>query len=134
MTLNRVMTVDDDRFDQLAYRRILKKTNAEIDLLPFQYATEALEYLKSPTRQPVDVILLDINMPRMDGFEFLEEYRSNFSQEVPVVVITGADLTEDDKKFLSGEVTRILAKTPETEGTIASDVAKILRNVRMDKK
>ena len=51
-----------------------------------------------------------------------------------VVVITGADLTEDDKKFLSGEVTRILAKTPETEGTIASDVAKILRNVRMDKK
>ena len=73
-------------------------------------------------------------MPVLNGFEFLEEYRSNFSQEVPVVVITGADLTEDDKKFLSGEVTRILAKTPETEGTIASDVAKILRNVRMDKK
>ena len=78
------------------------------------------------------MILLDLNMPVMNGFEFLEEYRSNFSQEVPVVVITGADLTEEDKKFLSGEVTRILAKTPETEGTIAGDVAKILRNVRMD--
>ena len=43
-------------------------------------------------------------------------------------------VTEEDKKFLSSEVTRILEKTPETEGTIAGDVAKILRSVGMDKK
>ena len=79
-------------------------------------------------------ILEKTHVPGKHGFEFLEEYRSNFSQEVPIVVITGADLTEEDKNFLSGEVTRILAKTPETEGTIAGDVAKILRNLRMDKK
>ena len=91
MTLNRVMTVDDDRFDQLAYRRILKKTNAEIDLLPFQYATEALEYLKSPTRQPVDVILLDINMPRMDGFEFLEAAKTELENQI-VMSQSGAHL------------------------------------------
>lgn len=91
MTLNRVMTVDDDRFDQLAYRRILKKTNAEIDLLPFQYATEALEYLKSPTRQPVDVILLDINMPRMDGFEFLEAAKTELENQIVIMVTTSMD-------------------------------------------
>ena len=39
--------------------------------------------------------------------------------------------TETYKKFLSGEVARILEKTPDTEGTIAGDVAKVLRNVRM---
>lgn len=91
MALNRVMTVDDDRFDQLAYRRILKKTNAEIDLLPFQYATEALEYLKSPTRQPVDVILLDINMPRMDGFEFLEAAKTELENQIVIMVTTSMD-------------------------------------------
>jgi len=91
MALNRVMTVDDDRFDQLAYRRILKKTNAEIDILPFQYATEALEYLKSPTRQPVDVILLDINMPRMDGFEFLEAAKTELENQIVIMVTTSMD-------------------------------------------
>ena len=91
MALNRVMTVDDDRFDQLAYRRILKKTNAEIDLLPFQYATEALEYLKSPTRQPVDVILLDINMPRMNGFEFLEAAKTELENQIVIMVTTSMD-------------------------------------------
>ena len=50
---------------------------------------------------------------------------------MPIVVVTGADLNEKDKEFLSGEVTRILEKTPDTEGTIASDVAKVLRNVKM---
>ena len=70
-------------------------------------------------------------MPVMNGFEFLEIYREKFGNDVPIVVVTGADLTEKDKKFLSGEVARILEKTPDTEGTIAGDVAKVLRNVRM---
>ena len=78
-----------------------------------------------------DLILLDLNMPVMNGFEFLEIYREKFGNDVPIVVVTGADLTEKDKKFLSGEVARILEKTPDTEGTIAGDVAKVLRNVRM---
>ena len=70
-------------------------------------------------------------MTVMNGFEFLEIYREKFGNDVPIVVVTGADLTEKDKKFLSGEVTRILEKTPDTEGTIAGDIAKVLRNVRM---
>ena len=43
-------------------------------------------------------------------------------------------MTEEDKKYLSGEVTRILEKTPDTGGAIAGDVARVLRSVRMEEK
>ena len=100
------------------------------DVMEAENGKVALEKLKVGVGSP-DLILLDLNMPVMNGFEFLEIYREKFGNDVPIVVVTGADLTEKDKKFLSGEVARILEKTPDTEGTIAGDVAKVLRNVRM---
>ena len=126
-----IFVVEDDSELRFLLKEALSKESYNV--LEAENGKVALAKL-GDIEEPPSLILLDLNMPVMNGFEFLEEYRSNFSQEVPVVVITGADLTEEDKKFLSGEVTRILAKTPETEGTIAGDVAKILRNVRMDKK
>ena len=126
-----IFVVEDDSELRFLLKEALSKESYNV--LEAENGKVALAKL-GDIEEPPSLILLDLNMPVMNGFEFLEEYRSNFSQEVPIVVITGADLTEEDKKFLSGEVTRILAKTPETEGTIAGDVAKILRNVRMDKK
>ena len=61
-------------------------------------------------RRP-DLILLDLLMPEMDGFEFLAELRAEpAGQGIPVVVVTAADLTEDDHRRLNGGVERILLK------------------------
>ncbi|MGA3311295.1 MAG: response regulator [Xanthobacteraceae bacterium] len=59
-----------------------------------------------------DAIILDLMMPEMDGFEFLEELRRRADwRDTPVVVVTGRDLTEDDRRRLNGAVERIIQKT-----------------------
>jgi CheY-like chemotaxis protein len=63
-----------------------------------------------------DVIILDLMMPKMDGFEFLDELRRKPEwQDIPVVVITAKDLTDDDRNRLNGGVDRIIQKSDRDE-------------------
>jgi len=58
-----------------------------------------------------DLILLDLIMPEMDGFEFVSSLKTiPTANGVPVVVITGADLSEDDRRHLNGGVEQIIQK------------------------
>ena len=59
-----------------------------------------------------DAIILDLMMPEMDGFELLDEIRHRTElRDVPVVVVTGKDLTAEDRNRLNGGVERIIEKT-----------------------
>jgi len=63
------------------------------------------------------LILLDLMMPEMDGFEFMEALRERpDGRLVPVVVITAKDITEEDRRRLNGQVAKILQK-----GTTSSE-------------
>jgi CheY-like chemotaxis protein len=58
------------------------------------------------------VIILDLMMPEMDGFEFLESVRRNVEwRDIPVVVVTAKELTDADRRRLNGGVERIIQKT-----------------------
>ena len=55
-------------------------------------------------------------MPKMDGFEFLDELRGQPDrQDIPVVVITAKDLTDEDRNRLNGGVERIIQKSDRDE-------------------
>ena len=59
-----------------------------------------------------DVIILDLMMPEMDGFEFMHELRRRPAwQDIPVVVITAQELTQEDRDRLNGGVERIIGKS-----------------------
>jgi CheY-like chemotaxis protein len=107
----RVLLVDDDDLVRRGVRQALepigwKVTEAEDG----QIAVESLAAARP------DVIILDLMMPKMDGFEFLNELRARPDwQDIPVVVITAKDLTEEDRNRLNGGVERIIQKSDRDE-------------------
>lgn len=73
-----------------------------------------------------DLILLDLMMPEMDGFEFLDELRDRpDAVEIPVVVLTAMELTEEDRARLNGDVARVLSKG----GGSAAELSRELRRL-----
>ena len=63
--------------------------------------------------RPPDLILLDLMMPELDGFGFLEVVRQDpATAAIPVVVLTAKDLTDADRRRLNGGVARIVRKDP----------------------
>jgi len=76
------------------------------------------------SRSRPDVILLDLLMPEMDGFEFVEQLRQKSEyQTIPVVVVTAKDITDEDRRRLNGYVKKFLQKR-------ASNLDDMLREVR----
>ncbi|MBC8047197.1 MAG: response regulator [Fimbriimonadaceae bacterium] len=69
-----IMLIDDNSHDNFFHERAIKKTDPENIIIPMNSGREALEYLTSKKDPHPDLILLDINMPGMNGWEFLQEY------------------------------------------------------------
>lgn len=74
MALRQVLVIDDSDPDLLYARIVLEATHVAGEVLTFGTAEEALVWLQRPEGHHADLILLDINMPEMDGFEFLAAY------------------------------------------------------------
>jgi signal transduction histidine kinase/CheY-like chemotaxis protein len=76
------------------------------------------------------VILLDLMMPELDGFGFLEQLRSNHAwQDIPVIVVTAKDLTDEDHQRLNHQVTLILEKGGFQTETLLAQIRSSLRGV-----
>ena len=84
-----------------------------------------IEVLKKDETLP-DLILLDLMMPEMNGFEFLNEIKGTKFKSIPVLVLTGADLQDEDIKFLKGETEKIIQKTDDTVLSIAEEINKVM--------
>ena len=95
MRLREVLLVDDSDADLLYGRVILESAGVAQRVSAFETAREVLDYLQRPEGHEVDVILLDINMPEMNGFEFLEAYeqlhRSHQAHAVVVMLTSSPD-------------------------------------------
>ena len=70
----RVMMVDDNDNDLLFTRLMLERSGAGFEVIGFERAAEALDHLRNTPDHGVAIILLDINMPVMNGFDFLEAF------------------------------------------------------------
>ena len=103
----RALVVEDDEPARELVCRTLRQLGWQVT--EAGNGTEAVERLSNTSP---DLILLDLIMPEMDGFEFLEAVQAHEQwREIPVVVVTAKALTEDDRRRLNGHVERIVEKS-----------------------
>ena len=105
--LNCVLVIDDDEPTNFFTRMILEESGCTDHIKVMQSGQEALDYLAKSeqagcdaSRYPSpDLIFLDINMPAMDGWEFLVEYRNlNVADKIIVVMLTTSLFPKDKLK------------------------------------
>lgn len=102
-----ILVIDDDSGAGDIIRRLLEKDGFNVVT-----AFSGEEGLKLAHQLQPAVITLDVMMPVMDGFDFLLAMRGNPDwRDIPVIVVTAKDLTEDDRTILSGKVEQILEKS-----------------------
>lgn len=91
-----ILLVEDDIVDQMTVKRALKDINITNPLKITNNGEEALEFLRNEKNELPGIILLDLNMPRMNGVEFLKIAKEDSRiKSIPVVVLTTSKDDQD---------------------------------------
>ncbi len=96
---NKIVLVDDDPIIQYVHLRILKKYSSQ-SITQFDNGSDALEYFKGNGKASLPyLVLLDINMPIMDGWDFLDEvYEQGLESKMVVIILTSSvDILDMEK-------------------------------------
>lgn len=91
-----VLLVEDDRVDAMTVKRAIRQIKMHHPLIHAENGEEALEYLKNSSNEKPWIILLDLNMPKMNGIEFLQVAKKDeVLKSIPVVVLTTSKEQQD---------------------------------------
>ena len=91
-----ILLVEDDRVDVMTVKRALKDSSINNPLVVVGNGEEALEYLNENRKMAPIIIILDLNMPKMNGIEFLKIAKKDpCLRRIPVVVLTTSKADED---------------------------------------
>jgi CheY-like chemotaxis protein len=125
-----IVVADDDVDDQDLMKKGLKDCKVEVEVVPVYNGLQLMDYLLKrdkfkKTGGIPDLILLDLNMPLMDGFEVLKEIKSNKSlNEIPVYVIT-TSRSKDDRT----RATEMGASGFYSKGASSKDIRRIMSEI-----
>jgi CheY-like chemotaxis protein len=95
-SLKPILLVEDDSVDAMTVKRAFKDLNVTNPLVHTLNGEEALNHLRAESNGNPCVILLDLNMPKMNGFEFLKVVKADDAlKSIPVVVLTTSQEEQD---------------------------------------
>ena len=100
--MKKILVVDDSESDHFYNEIILRGRYETIKIIQAYDGQEALERLSEHKEELPDLILLDINMPRMNGHDFLKEYSPRGDREIPIVVMLTSSDQDQDKSLTMG--------------------------------
>jgi signal transduction histidine kinase/CheY-like chemotaxis protein len=117
-----VLVVEDDPATRDVVRRTLERDGWVVS-----EADNGRRALESLRRSVPDLIVLDLMMPEMDGFEFVAELRrSEAGRRIPVVVVTAKEITAEDRARLNGQVRRIFSKGSFSREELTAELRRAL--------
>ncbi len=117
-----VLLIEDDEPTRRMTRQLLEK-----DSWTVKEAENGEAALDRVAELTPDVILLDLMMPEMDGFQFVEALREHPEwRSIPIIVLTAKDITEEDRSRLNGCVEKIVRKGSYDRQNLLSDVRDIV--------
>jgi len=121
-----LLLVEDDDIDAMTVRRSLRELGSPNPLHRVTNGEEALAYLRDPANPRPGLILLDINMPRMNGIEFLDHAKHDPALcSIPVVVLTTSKEDTDRFNSFSKNVAGYMVKPVDYEQFV-----EVMRKIR----
>ncbi len=129
-TIKKILLVEDDELDVISVQRSLKKFAIDVTLITAFNGIEALSILNSDLEKGAEnlpeVIILDMNMPKMNGYEFLKELRQDSAfKDIKVFVMTTSNETSDkssmEKLGISGFILKPMMFTENTKHQSSMD-------------
>ena len=119
----RALLVEDDAATREMMVRILRNEGWAV-----AEAENGLVALARVAEQRPDLILLDLMMPQMDGFAFVEEFRQvEAYRSIPIIVLTAKELTADDHRRLNGHVKSIVQKGARSREELVREMRELLK-------
>ncbi len=117
-----ILIVEDDADMRSLLRRVLEQEHWQVS-----EAADGREALAQLHHHLPSLIILDLLMPLMDGFELIEELQRNEHwRRIPVVVVSAKEVTADDRERLDGHVTKILQKGAFTKERLLAEVREVV--------
>lgn len=127
-----ILLVEDDSLDQMEVERTLQRKNILHKLKIAKNGEEALALLNQSVENEVfqgkpDIILLDLNMPKMNGFEFLGNIKNNdYLKDIKVFVLTTSDEREDKIQAKSLGISGFITKPLKLESPSSIDAFNLM--------
>ena len=114
----RILVVEDNPLNQEVARKILKNEGAGVRVLAD--GRHAVDYIRR-ARERIDIVLMDAQMPVMDGFEASTQVRRDLGiHDLPIIAVTAGVRASDKEKCLAAGMTDFVAKPLEVEALIAT--------------
>jgi PAS domain S-box-containing protein len=120
----RVLVVDDDA----ATRRVLCAQLERLGVQVFE-AADGESAVALARETPPDLIVLDVGLPRLDGFEVVDILRQGKGRATPLIVFTGRELSRMDQRQLTLGITRHLTKARSSEEELVASVRELLNGL-----
>lgn len=119
--LKPVLLLEDDTVDAMTIGRAMKDLRVRNALFRVVNGEEGLRYLKDSNNVEPCVIILDLNMPRMNGIDFLKALREDQKlKSIPVVVLTTSNADQDKSACFSYSVAGYIVKPPDYKGFLGA--------------